>query len=131
MDLQQIYKLKEICAELLGAEPLDEAYHEKDRDAKKEIDGYLDHHGQMMTRHANMAAAETKGKELSKHDLASIAHTFALNHFSKMRDGGGAYGRLPEDYHHDREFYDKLNGMVSKRADGKSKDCGVSCDTTK
>lgn len=138
MELSQLHKLNSVAMKLLQGEgdikPLDEAYHEKDKIVKKEIDDFLMHHNNMQSKHRSMMGALSKDKEISKHDLAILAHKFASSHYqnlggSNILNGSfGSHSGLPEDYHNDKDFYDKLNGMVTKRADSKSKDCGVNCD---
>lgn len=131
MELSELQRINLVAATMLKGEPINEGYNEKDREAKSELMDYFRHHSQMINRHNDVSRGETKCKELSKHDLAGIAHQFAFEHFNRLNGNGFNRGGLPEDYHQDRDFYDKLNGLVSKRADGKSKDCGVSTDTSK
>jgi hypothetical protein len=54
-----------------------------------------------------------------------MAHQYASSHYARNMDF------LPENYHQDREFFDKLNSLISNNADKKSKDCGISTDTSK
>ena len=129
MNFSQAQDIKSVASSILSEEKLDEAYHEKDRDAVKELNDYFLHHSLMRQKHEDVSRGVAKNKELTKHDLAIIAHKFALEHFGNLKGTGYGRNALPEDYHQDREFYDKLNGSVSKRADGKSKECGVDIDT--
>lgn len=131
MELSQLQKLNAIAMDLLKGEPINEAYHEKDKEVRKELADLLNHHYIMQNKHKQVQGALSKGKEISKHDLAILAHKFASNHYKNLsgfQQSTLADGNLPEDYHHDRDFYDKLNNMVTKRADQKSRDCGVACD---
>jgi hypothetical protein len=117
--------------DFLKGESLNEAYHEKDRGVTRDITKMQRHHQEMMNRHRAVMQAETKDKDLNKHDIASMAHMFALRHYSNLKTyAGGMEGESPiPDYHTDKEFYDKMGSMVTKRANDKSKECGVSCDT--
>jgi len=135
MRLSQLNNINKAAAELLGFEPINEAYHAKDREAKGEVrDSYL-HHSNMVGRHQAVSSGVSKDKDLTKHDLAIIAHTFAAKHFNNLSGsnygeiGGGS--QLPADYHTDRDFYDKLNKLVSGRANAKSKECGLDTELRK
>lgn len=132
MELSQLQKLNAIAMDLLKGEPINEAYHEKDKEVRKELADLLNHHYNMQSKHQQVQGALSKGKEISKHDLAILAHKFAASHYQNLsgfeRNSLLSDRNLPEDYHHDRDFYDKLNNMVTKRADQKSRECGVACD---
>jgi hypothetical protein len=127
MNLSQLQKINAISAELLGAKPINEAFHPKDREAKDDIRANCGHHYQMRDKHTNISSTLSKDKDIMQNDLALIAHDYAIKHYNNL--GGNHIGGIPEDYHQDRDWYDKLNKMVSLRADNKSKDCGVSCET--
>jgi len=126
MDFSKTIRLNQAALSLLGEGTINEAYHEKDREAKKELADYLQHHYIMRNRHQDVARGTTKNKELSKHDLACLAHDFACAHFNGLQN---SMSGLPQDYHQDRDFYDKLNKLVSSRADSKSKEAGVDTNT--
>ena len=116
-----IQEKKTIEAFLRGSDkkPLDEAFHEKDREAKKELEDKYYHHIAMLIKHKSLSAVTENTKTLAKHDLASLAHDYAIGHFDRLLN------KFPEDYHRDRDFFDKHNSLVSKRADDKSKDSGT------
>ena len=118
-DLIQEKKAIEDFLSGVDKKPLDEAFHEKDREAKKELKDNFNHHLAMIIKHQNLVGATAKTKELTKHDLAILAHQYAQGHYGRLLNN------FPEDYHLDRDFFDKHNGLVSKRADSKSKDAGV------
>jgi hypothetical protein len=120
---------EEIVKMLQG--PIDEAFNEKDSSAKKEVQEKTFHHMTMKDRHMSMKdAAKMKDKDKTAHDLAILAHDFAAKHYSGLGGNDGSYFNqgLPQDYHQNRDFYDKLNKLVSSNADSKSKECGVNCD---
>lgn len=133
MEYTQNLNINQAVYEFLKGEPINEAFHEKDRGAVKEIGAKSAHHHQMINRHMNaMNAGGNKDKELNKHDLAIMAHSFASKFYNNLTnyDHNGFGGAQPvADYHNDKEFYDKMGDMATKRANGKSKECGVSCDT--
>lgn len=131
MRLSQLNNINKAAAELLGFDTINEAYHAKDREAREEIFANQVHHQKMVGRHQAISAGTTKDKDLTKNDLAIIAHSFASKHFNNLGQISGYNGQVPEDYHQDRDFYDKLNKLISGRANAKSKDCGVDCDTSK
>ena len=104
----------------LLADPINEAYHENDRKAKDELRALSDHHFNNRRKHYTMGSEGLcKGKDVKLHDLAMLAHEFAGNHYDRMRS------QLPDDFHNDRDFYDKLHNLISSRADKKTKDCGI------
>ncbi len=124
--------INQAAYELLTGVEINEAFHEKDRTAVKEIDNKQRHHSDMIGRHMSSMNASNKDKDLNKHDLALVAHEYASRFYSGLtRYGDGMMGtRSPiPDYHNDKEFYDKMGNMATKRANDKSKECGVSTDT--
>jgi hypothetical protein len=131
MLLSEIEKLNKISLKMLQDEPLNEAYHKDDRSALDEIKKLMNHHTEMQMRHKAMMNG-SKDKDMSKHDLCCMAHSFACKHYGNLGANAYNYGEygngLPQDYHINKEFYDKLNTMVSKNADQKSKECGVNCE---
>ena len=122
--------INQAAYELLTGVEINEAFHEKDREAVRNIEKMIRHHYTMIDRHDAAAASLGKNdKELNKHDLAKIAHIYAAQTFRNLNNfQGNGYGPI-SDYHREKEFYDKHTNSATKRANEKSKECGVSTDT--